>query len=254
MTDPLPILIALTLIVALILILSSLKRKTPLGEAGRAALKPMTGPGIVEVMGRSSLIEYMPTHNYENATIELVSGFLDTGRDVVLVTQAPRSSMYLERFAASAKKGTLRIVKITTENPLARPQMFRVGSEYNDLDNAKKKTDIVQVPINNLEYLSEITEGMGEGSALIFETLTGLILALGREKMEAVYKFTSSIVEEMSRRGRVLVAFINKGAHPSDTVSAYEGLFVRIFRIEGNSIVSLKGERKKIGFKDSGAD
>lgn len=246
MTDTSFLSIVLILIVAFILILSSLKRKPPLGEAGRQAVK--LGSGIVEVMGRSALIEYMPTHNYEGATVGVVSGFLDAGRRVVLVTQAPRSVMYLERFAGFVKDGALRIVNITTENPLARPQMFRVGGEYNDLEDARRETDIVPVPINNLEYLSEITDGMDEESVLIFEALTGLILALGKEKKEAVYKFTSSIVEEMSRRGRVLVAFINKDAHGSDIVSAYEGLFVKIFKIEGDSIVSLKGEKEKISF------
>jgi hypothetical protein len=142
-------------------------------------------------------------------------------------------------------------VNITTENPLARPQMFRIAKPGGENDTSSEETNFVSVSINNLEFLTEIVEGMKEGSVLIFENLTGVILALGSEKKEAVYKFFSAVVEEMSAKNRVLIAFLNKSAHGNEIISAYEGLFIKIFKIEEGMLVSVKDGKIKIQIHDS---
>ncbi len=208
---------------------------------------PYKNREFTEVLGRSALIEYTPINRYENATIAAVKSYILTERTVVLVTQAPRARLYYDKFKGYVEKGSLKVVSLTTENPLARPQMFRV-----DIPRSKEETrepggqPIFPVSVNNLELLTEIVNETEEGSALIFEALTGLILALGRSKKESVYKFFSTIVEETSAKQRVLIALLNSGAHESEIVSAYEGLFLKILKMENDSIISLKGQRIKI--------
>jgi hypothetical protein len=204
------------------------------------------------VFGRSALIEYTPTNHYENATKAVVSSLLGAGKNVVLITQAPRARMHYDMFHSFAKKGSLKVVNITSENPLARPQMFRVAPAAGEAENDKKEKNLFLVSVNNLELLNEITEEMGVGSVLIFEATTGIILALGKEKKEAVYKFFSTIVEAMSANERTLVAFLNRSAHEREIVSAYEGLFIKIFKIEDDFIVSLKGRKVKIPIEIQG--
>jgi hypothetical protein len=196
--------------------------------------------------GRSALIEFTPTNRYENVTIATVHNFLEAGKNVVLLTHAPRSRMYLEGFHSFVKSGRLKVVNLTTENPLARPQMFRVAGPPDEKEPSSIETDLALVSINNLEFLTEITEEMTAGSVLLFEALTGLILALGKEKKESVYKFFSTLIEEMSEKERIMVAFLNINAHEKEIVSAYEGLFMKIFKIENGHIISLKGEKIKI--------
>ena len=200
-----------------------------------------------KAFGRSALLEYTPVNRFENATIAAATHFLNSGKNVVLVTQPPRSRMYIERFHGFVEKGDLKIVNLTTENPLARPQMFRITPNLNENEAATKETDFVSVSINNLEFLTEIVEQMQWDGVLVFEALTGIILGLGKEKKEAVYKFFSSIVEEMSANQRILIAFLNRSAHEKETISAYEGLFVKILKIEDDSIHSIKGEKIRVG-------
>jgi hypothetical protein len=237
------VLIAAGIVLALILLRKKEDEKEALPQS---SLEPGFAKEFYREFGRSALIEYTPTNQYENATMATVSNFLNSGKKVVLLTQAPRAMMYLEGFSTHVKNKKLKVVNITTENPLARPQMFRVGTVADEKEPAEIESDLIQVSVNNLEYVSEITEQMEESSVLIFEALTGIILALGKAKKEAVYKFFSTIVEEMSARDRVLVAFLNSGAHENEIVSAYEGLFVKIFKIDNNSLVSLKGAKIKI--------
>jgi len=216
------------------------RRGEPVREVG--ALRPQTA------LGRSALIEYAPVHNYEAATARIVSAFLDLGRKVVLVTQAPRARMYLSGFKGHVEKGQLKVINLTAENPLARPRMFMVATGAVAEKGGGLEEELLSVSINNLEYLTEITQEMEERSVLIFEALTGLILALGSERREAVYKFFSSIVEDMSAGERTLIAFLNREAHEREVVSAYEGLFINLLKIEGESFIKVKGERERIPF------
>jgi hypothetical protein len=237
------VLIAVGIALALILVR---KRGSEKESLPKTSLEPRVAREFYREFGRSALIEYTPTNRYENATIATVSNFLESGKNVVLLTQAPRSIMYFEGFSTYVKNKKLKVVNITAENPLARPQMFRVGTAADEKELTEIESDLIPVSVNNLEYVTEITEQMESGSVLIFEALTGIILALGKDKKEAVYKFFSTIVEEVSAKDRILVAFLNSGAHANEIVSAYEGLFVKIFKIDNNSIVSLKGEKIKI--------
>jgi hypothetical protein len=208
-------------------------------------------PSVAEfqrVLGRSALIEYIPSDNYEDATITAVVNYLSSGKNVVLISQAPRAGMYYEKLEYFIEKEVVKVVDITTESPLARPQMFRVASGGGEAMHADEKKGLINVSINNLEYLTEITDQMPEGSVLIFEALTGIILSFGSERKEAIYKFFSGIVEGMSAKDRTLVVFLNRGAHEMETVRAYEGLFITILKIEGEGLVTIKGEKKKMSF------
>ena len=196
--------------------------------------------------GKSALIEYMPTEPFEEVTNKVVSKSLESGKPVVLFTQAPRAEMYREKFSLKTGSKRLKIVNITSENPLARPQMFRIGKQKEEDTRGKPNSELTAVSINNLEFAFEIVESLESGGVLVFEALTGIILGLGSEKKESAYKFFSSVIEELSKKDRTFVALLNSGAHEKETVSAYEGLFMRIFRIVGDSIISIKGEKKKI--------
>ncbi|MFQ5800815.1 MAG: hypothetical protein ACE5HH_03735 [Candidatus Hydrothermarchaeales archaeon] len=208
-------------------------------------------PAVAEfqrLLGRSALIEYTPTEDYEKATMMTVVNYLSSGKNVILISQAPRTKMYHEKLEYFIQKDVIKLVDITIESPLAKPQMFRVTTR-GDETVAAEEIGIIPVSINNLEYLTEITEEMPDGSILIFEALTGIILSLGEDRKEAVYKFFSGIVEEMSTRDRTLVVFLNRSAHEKEVVSAYEGLFMNILKLEGDFLVALKGEKKRIAIE-----
>ncbi len=197
-------------------------------------------------LGKSALILYVPRAHYENAAIEIIANYLSLGKNVVLVTQAPRAKMYFERLEYFVTKDMIKLVEITTESTLIKSPMFSVkGLEEKD---AYEDAGSLPVSINNLEYLTEIAEHMPRDSVLIFEALTGVILGLGEN--ESVYKFFTGIVERMSAKNRTLVAFINSEGHEKEVVSSYEGLFINILKIEGDFIVTLKGEKKRIPIKN----
>ncbi|RMF91184.1 MAG: hypothetical protein D6733_01865 [Methanobacteriota archaeon] len=209
-------------------------------------------PSVAEfqrTLGRSAIIEYLPTDTYEKATITAVANYLSSGKNVVLVSQAPRAGLYHEKLQYFIEKELVKIVEITAESPLAKPHMFKVATGGGAAQEEEDVKKVIRVSINNLEYLTEIAEQMPEGSVLIFEALTNIILSLGKERKEAVYKFFSGIVEEMSAKDRTLVAFLNRGAHEASLISAYEGLFVTILQIEGETLVTLKGERRRLPFQ-----
>ncbi len=201
---------------------------------------------LLAALGKSVLIEYTPTDRFEDVTKKVLSKSLASKGSVVLLTQAPRSGIYYEEFRSDVKSGQLKMVNITSENPLARPQMFRVGKQEHEPPRGKPDSEITAVSINNLEFAFEIVEELAPGGVLIFEALTGIILGLGSEKRESAYKFFSSIVEELSEKDRTLVALLNRGAHEKETVSAYEGLFMNIFKIDEGCLVSLKGARDAV--------
>jgi hypothetical protein len=136
-------------------------------------------------------------------------------------------------------------VNITVENPNARSQMYRVTTPFKEMTQ-ETYSDIKAVSVNNLEFLIELTSNLDPRSVLVFEALTGVILALGKEKSETSYKFFSAIIEEMSSRNKILIALINRSAFENEILSAYEGLFVKIFKIENGFIVSLKGKEVKV--------
>jgi hypothetical protein len=200
---------------------------------------------LLRAFERSALIEYTPTDSFEHVTISVLASFLDSGKNVVLLTQAPRSGIYNDAFSAFVEKGSLKIVNITVENPNARSLIFRVAPPPKEMSQ-EGYSDINAVSVNNLEFLIELTSSMESRSVLIFEALTGVILALGKEKSETSYKFFSAIVEEMSSVDRTLIALLNKDALENEVLSAYEGLFVKIFKIDSGFIVSLKGGQIKL--------
>jgi hypothetical protein len=226
----------LTLLVVLISLILLQKKGHPSKEQKNE--KKTVGLKI----GTSSLVEFAPTNKFESRTIETVSDFIRKGKPVILVSQAPRTKMYFERLQDSAEKGELKIVGITSENPMTRPQMFRVVTPNLEEKESKKEL-ITLISIHNLEYLTEIIGEIPKGGTLVFESMTGLILALGKDRKETAYKFFASIVEEMSVEERTLIALINKNAHDHETLSAYEGLFLNILKLEGDSLTSLKEGR-----------
>jgi len=240
------VVIAIVLIIGIVLgLLISRRHKMPSNEDLKVEqiddetnLKDALPEGV-DLFGDSSLIEYLPTQRFEDATISVVTQLLKRGKSIFLVTEAPRTRIYYKKFEKPIKNKILTLINLTSENPLSRPQMFKV-SFPNSADANKKSSDISNVSVNSLEYLMEITEHMDEGSILVFEALSELILALGVEKREAVYRFFSSIVEEMSTKNRSLVSFMNRGAHGKETVSAYEGFFLKIFSVDKGKITTVK--------------
>ena len=128
----------------LYLLLSSRPNK---GSAGGE--KEVFTEGLLAALGRFALIEYTPTERFESVTKKVLSKSLESGRQVVLITQAPRTRIYLEGNIDYVDSGRLKIVSITSENPLARLQMFRVGKQQDTVPSEADNT-LTNVSINNL--------------------------------------------------------------------------------------------------------
>lgn len=193
-----------------------------------------TSRKIVEFIGKNALIEYKPKDEYEKAVLKISKAFLNTGRNIVLVSQEPRLSFYIENLKEAVKSKEANIIELTIISPLSYPSIF-----------SENKFSI-PIPMETLERIREITEAMPEKSAFIFESLSQLILARGEERKASVYNFISSIFEELSNKNVSFICFINKNAHSNEILSAYEGMFLNIFSLENSNLVSIKGERKII--------
>ncbi len=203
-------------------------------------------PELLDALGNSALIEYTPTEDYAKSVVHIIASYLSAGRNVVIVSQAPRAGIYRDKFDYFISNNIAKVVSISSESPTLNFKVFSFHAETSDEDREDRK-EVIRLSIHNLEYLSEIVDHLPKRSVLIFEALSGLLLGLSDDA--SVYKFFTGIVEKMSHQDRSLVACINSAAHEPAVVSSYEGLFLNIFRLEGDSVVSLKGSVKKIPFE-----
>lgn len=192
-------------------------------------------------LGSSALIEYEPKDKYEEAVISTVFSYVATGKNVVLVSQQPRINVYLKNMKRLIESKVVNIVELTIFSPLVHPQIF-----------SKTEEEKLSIPISieTLERLKEITEVLPEESVFIFESLSQVIITRGEEKKELIYRFISALVEELANRRITFIAFMNQSAHTRETVAAYEGIFLKIFKLRDRKLAALKGENAEIELAD----
>jgi len=192
-------------------------------------------------LGSNALIEYEPKDRYEEAVISTVFSYTATGKNVVLVSQQPRINVYIESMKELIESKAVNIVELTLFSPLAQPQIF---------SRTEKEMLSIPISVETLERLKEITEVLPEESVFIFESLSQLIITRGEEKKELVYRFISALIEELSNMKIMFVAFLNQNAHTKETIAAYEGIFLKIFKLEDKKLISLKGESAEVELID----
>lgn len=202
---------------------------------------------FLDILGSSALIEYTPKEDYSMSVVHIAASYLSAGKNVVIVSQAPRDRIYREKFDYFISKNIAKVVSLVSDSQTLKFNVFHVQGDTSAEEEEIQK-EAIHVSIYNLEHLSEIVDHMPKGSVLIFEALSGLFLGLA-EDSASVYKFFTGIVEKISRMDRRVVAYINSAAHEPNVVSSYEGLFLNILRLEGDEVVSLKGVVKKIPFE-----
>ncbi|NOZ76280.1 MAG: carboxypeptidase regulatory-like domain-containing protein [Euryarchaeota archaeon] len=167
-----------------------------------------------EEMGGSALVEYDQGSGVEDMVVQMVKDLRGSDRPVYLVCPPSKAGMYRRRLK------DVRIITLPTE-----------GAAPTD-DEA-----IEEIPMTNLEYFKAVFDEMPESGVFLFEPLSNLILNIG---MDGAYKFISSALDHLTRKGPAVYAFINRDVHDRREVSSFENIFLNIFKADKGRLKKLK--------------
>jgi len=187
---------------------------------------------FVDSISSAALILFTPKSKYENTIHSIVDYSLKKNRAVLLVSSAPRTEGFTKKFNNEFNKGNLIVVKISSSQKTDR---FYFKNEDAKKGNLKGK--VAEISVDWLEYLSEIIEGLGGGSVLVFEPLTDLILMKGFDK---AFKFMKKTIDLTAEQDVQVISFINDEAHEDNVKAGFEGLFTNIVKITNGKIKILK--------------
>jgi hypothetical protein len=171
-----------------------------------------------ELEGKTVLVKYSPLSEYEQVVVDMVEYFVDK-TPVLLVSTMPRSSWYLEGFEDEVSRGKIRLIEVTTTGTRS-------------LDSTP-----IRFPLSELEWLKEVYTASPEGSAVIFEPLSDVIMNMGSVP---TYKLLRYWIEMCSDRDMSFIAFMNHTSHHKEVVSAFEGLFFTVAVVEDRKLVKVR--------------
>ncbi len=171
-------------------------------------------------LGKESiLIEYDPTSKYEKIVIEIANDVLERGSYVLLVSSPPRTGVYLDALKKHFENGTLRLVNLSITGTLSL------------------ESEVIEIPVQQLEWFSDVFRRLTKGSIVIFEPLSDIILHLG---MEQSYKFLRQNIELIQKMGAGIAVMINYNAHRKEDLSAFENLLLNLARISDDRLVMIR--------------
>lgn len=171
-----------------------------------------------ELAGKTVLVEYSPTSPYENIVMDVVDYFMERA-PVLLISSLPRSSIYLEGFREGIGRGKIKLVEITMTGPRSVEGVP------------------IRFPLTELEWLKELYTSSPDGSAVIFEPLSDVIMNIGSGPS---YKLLRYWLEMCTKKNMSFIAFLNQAAHHKEVISAFEGLFLSIALAEDQKLFKMR--------------
>lgn len=168
-------------------------------------------PNFGSYLAPSALIEFTPTIACDVIVKDLVDYHIGRGKQILLVISSAKKNLYTMKMEDYLDIGVVKLAIIGLE-----------GEPMN------LKSNTVWIPINQLEWFSELWKTLSSNNLVIFEPLSDLVLI---NDVRPTYKFFRATLESLLNKKCSIIAFINKEAHPPLVVSSFEDLFQKIAEI-----------------------
>jgi len=205
-------------------------RKMPKREIERVnAFSKLIGLNHEELIGRSLLLEYDPTTDYENRVLDFVSEGLDNNENVYVLTK--RGSALYPPLARMDSVGLFLLTPKVTS-----PKTTDVKNEMLIPSN---NTTLILDTFNRLLDIHSDTR-----VSIVFDNLTDLLLSIGFDK---TYAFTRYSTELLALPRITSIFLMNSNAHDQKTTASIRGLFTNqvIYDKGGVKILKLESFPKK---------
>jgi len=174
----------------------------------------------IKDLAKTTLVEFDTTMGCDSTINDLIKYYAKRDKDILLVISASKKNLYLTELSAYIQRGILRIVAIPLEG-----------------GNMHLKGEILEIPVSELGWFSEIWKNYPNVDIVIFEPLSDLILL---NDVKPTYMFLKGMIEFLLPKDCGIIAFVNKEAHTLQVLSIFEDFFQKIIEIEPSGLIKIK--------------